>query len=52
MVQFFNALQNNKYIKFLKVLDKMRKEHFFKLTSYNCTEASKVIINKAIRFYS
>ena len=48
MVVFFNTLRNNKDMKFLTELDQKGKEHFFKLTSYNCTEASKVIINKAM----
>ena len=48
MVNFFNTLRNNEDMKFLTELDTKGKEHFFKLTSYNCTEASKVIINKAM----
>ena len=48
MVGFFNTLRNNEDMKFLTELDKKGKEHFFKLTLYNCTEASKVIINKAM----
>ena len=48
MVNFFSTLRNNKDMKFLTELDKKGKEHFFKLTLYNCTEASKVIINKAM----
>ena len=48
MINFFSTLRNNKDMKFLKELDKKGKEHFFNLTSYNCTEASKFIINKAM----